>query len=106
MKIIFIVILLVLLISSLFLVACGGEKTLEEKDFIEIADDFIGEEFPDMKDAEKTVERYTSDGTEFYELTYNKAFFADIEGETIEVPQIVVVTIDVETGEKYIAVSD
>lgn len=91
---------------SLLLPACGGGKAMNEKEAVEIGDKIISEDFPEMVNATKSVDRYTSNGTEFYQLTYSKSFAVEADGKTVEIPQIVVVTIDTKTGEEYIAVSD
>ena len=98
--------IVILLLIAITLSACGGEKTMDEKEAIEIAESIISDEFPDMVEAERVIEQYESEGFEFFEMTYSRNIEVDSGGETIEIPRIVVITIDSETKEKYIAVSD
>ena len=60
----------------------------------------------DMADAEKVSHGYASKGREFYEFTYKKMVQVETDSGTIEIPQIVIVTIDKSTGEKFVSVSD
>lgn len=82
----------------------GGAVTEEEA--IKIADDIILQDFPDMVDATSSFKGYTSEDREFYQVTYDKTVEAESDGEIIELPRIVIVTIDKNTGEQFIAVSD
>jgi hypothetical protein len=98
--------IVILLLISVLLSACGGNKTMNENEAIEIADSVISEDYPDMVDSDKVVEQYTSEGIEFYEMTYSRNIEVDAGGETLEIPRIVVITIDAKTKEKFIAISD
>ena len=82
-----------------------GSWTAREAEVLQLADEIVGEEFPDMVDAQRTLDTYTSSGREFYEVTYSKAVQAQGEGGLVELPRIVVVTIDRNTGERIVEVS-
>lgn len=79
-------------------------KTKEEA--IEIADEIISKEFPDMVDAEKAIQSYATQYGEFYDITYKRSVEIESAGEIAELPRVVIVTIDKKTGEPFIAVSD
>ncbi len=99
----------IILLAGLLLLAvagCGGGGAVSEDESIEIADQIIAESFPDMADAARTSQSYTSEGREFYELTYAKTVEVESDGQIAEIPRIVIVTIDRDTGEQFIAVSD
>ena len=85
---------------------CGGGGAVSEEKSIEIAEGIIAESFPEMADAVRTTDSYTSEDREFHELTYTKTIVVESEGQTVELPRIVIVTIDKETGEQFVAVSD
>ena len=85
-------------------VGCAGIVT--EQEAIKIAEDIILQDFPDMVDATRTLESYTSEGKEFYEITYSKTVGVESEGEIVELPQIVSVIIDKNTREQFVEVSD
>ena len=71
-----------------------------------IADDIIADEFPDMEDAEKTVGSYQNPaGTKFWAVTYRKDAEAELDGVTYEIPNLVIVSVDKDTGEAIAAVS-
>ena len=97
----------VLLVLLLLFAGCdGGDGMLDENDAIKVADDIIAEDFPEMVDATRTLESYSSQGRDFYEITYDKTVEVESEGEIVELPRIVVVTIDKETGEQFVEVSN
>jgi hypothetical protein len=85
---------------------CGGGGPVSEEESIEIAEEIIAESFPEMAGAERTTGSYTSEGREFYEVTYATAVDVESDGETVELPRVVIVTIDQETSEQFVAVSD
>ncbi len=85
---------------------CGGGGAISEDKSIEIAEGIIAESFPEMSDAVRTTDSYTSGDREFYEVTYSTTIEVESDGEAVELPRVVIVTIDKETGEQFIAVSD
>jgi hypothetical protein len=84
----------------------GYVEMISEQEALNIAEATITTDFPDMVDAEKMSQSYSSKGREFYEFTYKKINQVETDTGTLEIPQIVIVTIDKSTGEKFIAVSD
>ncbi|MDY6892881.1 MAG: hypothetical protein SVO26_04085 [Chloroflexota bacterium] len=69
--------------------------------------EYAGYCFPDLINAVRTVRSYVSEGREFYEVTYSGSAAVVVEGgKTIQIPRIVVVIIDEDTGEKFVAESD
>jgi hypothetical protein len=71
-----------------------------------IAHDLIADQFPDLEDAEKSVGSYENPaGTKFWTVTYRKDAQAELEGVTYEIPNIVIVSVDKDTGEAIAAVS-
>jgi hypothetical protein len=71
-----------------------------------IADDLVADQFPDLKGAEKSVGSYENPaGTGFWTVTYRKDAQAELEGVTYDIPNIVIVSVDKDTGEAIAAVS-
>jgi hypothetical protein len=94
---------------------CGGsspaqpvseEMVKTEEEAIRIADELISKEFPDMVGAEKTVQSYVARDGEFYDVTYKRTIEIESAGKTVELPRVVVVSIDKNTGQQFVAVSD
>jgi len=90
----------------------GGTGGVEEPAAISqqeaerIADDLISEEFPGLEAAEKTVGSFDNQaGTQFWTVTYRKDAEREFEGATYEIPNIVIVSVDKETGEAIAAIS-
>ena len=103
-RVIFVV---VLIITSFLFVGCDGDDALTEQKAVEVANGIITEDFPDLINAVRTVRSYVSEGREFYEVTYSGSAAVVVEGgKTIQIPRIVVVIIDEDTGEKFVAESD
>lgn len=82
------------------------------QDAVEIGLIEIKSKYPDlMEDVEKgvatkTMKEYkTRKGREVYELKITKILKTKVKGKDIEIPQITIVTIDKDTGEKKIALS-
>jgi hypothetical protein len=98
------VLLTILLILAV--AGCGGGGALSEEELIEIAEEVVTESFPEMSDAARTTDSYTSGDREFYEVTYSTTIEVESDGEALELPRVVIVTIDKETGEQFVAVSD
>jgi len=71
-----------------------------------IADDIVSEQFPDLEGAEKVTGSYeNAAGTKFWTITYRKHAQVEFEGQTYEIPNVVIVSVDQETGEAIAAVS-
>lgn len=71
-----------------------------------IADDLIAKEFPEMKGAEKTLGSFQNPaGTRFWMVTYRQDVQAEFEGVSYRIPNVVIVSVDQETGEPVVAVS-
>jgi hypothetical protein len=90
----------------------GGDGDVEEPAAVSqeeaerIADDIIADEFPEMEDAEKTMGSYQNPaGTKFWTITYRKDGEAELDGVTYEIPNLVIVSVDKETGDAIAAVS-
>ena len=81
------------------------EDMISEQQALDIAEQAIATDFPDMVDAEKMSQSYASNGREFYEFTYKRMIQVEADGEILEITRIVIVTIDKNTGEEFIAVS-
>ena len=77
-----------------------------EDEAIKAADERIAQDFPDMVGAEQTVQSYETHAGEFFDVTYKRTVEAESEGETVELPKVVIVSINKDTGEQSIAVSD
>ena len=83
----------------------GTVEMINEQEALNVAEATITTDFPDMVDAEKTSQSYASKGREFYEFTYKKVVQLETDTGTLEIPRIVIVTIDKSTGEKSVAIS-
>jgi hypothetical protein len=87
----------------------GGDEepvAISQQEAESIADDLIAQDFPDMADAEKTVGSYENlAGSQYWTITYRKDGEAELEGVTYEIPNLVIVSVDKETGEAIAAVS-
>ena len=87
----------------------GGEEepaAVSQQEAERIADDIIAEDFPDMEEADKTVGSYQNlTGTKFWTVTYRKDAEAELDGVTYEIPNLVIVSVDKDTGEAIAAVS-
>jgi hypothetical protein len=86
----------------------GGEEpvAVSQEEAERIAADLIAEEFPDMEDAEKITGSFENlAGSQFWTITYRKDGEAELDGVTYEIPNIVIVSVDKETGEAMAAVS-
>ena len=71
-----------------------------------LADDVISAQFPDLEGAEKVTARYeNAAGTKFWTITYREDAQVEFEGQTYEIPNVVIVSVDQETGEAIAAVS-
>ena len=71
-----------------------------------IAHELITEEFPELEDAEKTIGSYQNPaGTRFWTVTYREDSEAELDGVTYQIPNVVIVSVDKETGETIAAVS-
>lgn len=86
--------------------AAGCDRRLDDAEAAKIAGDVIAKDFPDMVDAEQSVQSYQSEGREFYEVAYGKMVEYQTGGGMRSAPRIVVVTVDRNTGETIVAVSD
>ncbi len=82
------------------------EDMISEQEALNIAEATISTDFPDMVDAEKMSQSYPSKGREFYEFTYKTMIQVETDTGTVEIPRIVIVTVDKSTGEESVAVSD
>jgi hypothetical protein len=94
---------IILLILLVLFTGCHGIVT--EQEAIKIAEDIISKDFPDMVDATRTFDSYTSDGKEFYDVTYSKTVEVQTEEGAVELPRIVIITIDKDSGEQFVAIS-
>jgi hypothetical protein len=80
--------------------------TVSQGEAERIADDIISEQFPDIKDGQKLIGSYeNSAGTKFWTITYRKDDQAESEGQTYDIPRVVIVSVDQDTGEAIAAVS-
>jgi len=91
----------------------GGAGAGEEADVISqeeaegIADDIITEEFSDLEGAGRIIGSYENPaGTEFWTVTYRREVETQVEGEKYSIPRVVIVSVDKETGETVVAVSN
>ena len=98
--------------AGFILTRSGGDSGAEEPAAISqqeaerIAHDLITEEFPELEDAEKTIGSYQNPaGTTFWTVTYREDSEAELEGVTYQIPNVVIVSVDKETGETIAAVS-
>lgn len=72
-----------------------------------IAEDIIAEQFPDLQGADRTIGSYENPaGTPFWNVTYRRGVETRVEGQTYTIPRIVVVSVNKETGETILAVSN
>jgi hypothetical protein len=86
----------------------GGEEAfaVSQQEAERIADGLIADEFPDLQDAEKTVGSFQNlAGSQFWTVTYRKDAEAEYEGVKYEIPNVVIVSVDKDTGEAIAAVS-
>jgi hypothetical protein len=99
--------------AGIILTRPGGETggteepaAISRQEAERIADDLVADQFPDLEDAEKSVGSYENPaGTGFWTVTYRKDAQAELEGVTYEIPNIVIVSVDKDTGEAIAAVS-
>lgn len=99
--------------AGLILARSGGETggvqepaAVSQQEAEAIADDIISVQFPDMEDADRVTSSYqNAAGTKFWTVTYRKDAQAEFEGQTYEIPSIVIVSVDQDTGEAIAAVS-
>jgi hypothetical protein len=93
---------------------CGGispaqsgleEMVKTEAEAIKVADELISKDFPDMVGADKAVQSYATQDGEFYDVTYKRTEQIDSAGKAVELPRVVIVSIDKNTGEQVVAVS-
>lgn len=98
--------------AGLILTRSGGPSGVEEPAAVgqqeaeRIADDLVAQEFPDLVDAEKTMGSYENPaGTQFWTITYREDKEGEFEGVTSEIPYLVIVSVDKDTGEAIAAVS-
>ena len=102
-----VVIAAALLVAAALVALAGGcDKRMSDEEAAKAADEVIARDFPDMVDAEKSVQSYVIDERDFYEVAYGKTVEYQTETGTVTAPRIVVVTIDRNTGEGIVAVSD
>ena len=83
----------------------GTVAMITEQQALNVAETTISMDFPDMVSAEKMSQSYASQGSEYYEFTYKRMIHVETDSRTLEIPRIVIVTIDKSTGEKAISVS-
>ncbi len=87
----------------------GGDEepvAISQQEAESIADDLIADEFPEMADAEKTMGSFENlAGSQYWTVTYRKDGEAQLDGVTYEIPNLVIVSVDKETGEAMAAVS-
>ena len=99
--------------AGLILARSGGEtggvqepSAISQEEAETIADDLISERFSHMEGAEKVMSRYqNAAGTKFWTFTYRQDAQAEFEGLTYEIPNVVIVSVDQDTGEAIAAVS-
>ena len=83
-----------------------GTAAVSQEEAETIADDIISAQFPHMGDAEKVIGSYQNvAGTKFWTVTYREDAEAEFEGVTYEIPNVVIVSVDQDTGEAIAAVS-
>ena len=96
--------------AGLILSRSGGvedEAVVTQKEAEGMADDLIGEQFPDLRGAERTIGSYENPaGAEFWTVTYRREVETQVEGQTYIIPRIVIVSVDKETGESVAAASN
>jgi len=106
--------------ALLCLVALGGgglilsrshgvrdEAVISQEQAGRIADHLIGEQFPDLRGAERTLGSYENPaGAEFWTVTYRRQVQIQVEDGTYTIPRIVIVSVDKDTGQTSAAVSD
>ncbi|TKJ31038.1 MAG: hypothetical protein CEE40_03020 [Chloroflexi bacterium B3_Chlor] len=106
--------------ALLCLVALGGgglilsrsrgvrdEAVISQEQAGRIADHLIGEQFPDLRGAERTLASYENPaGAEFWTVTYRRQVQIQVEDGTYTIPRIVIVSVDKNTGQTSAAVSD
>jgi len=85
----------------------GGDtvEMISEQEALNLAELTITTDFPDMVDAEKVSQSYAIKDREFYEFTYKKMVQVETDDGALEIPRIVIVTVDKSTGEKSVAVA-
>jgi hypothetical protein len=84
----------------------GEPVAISQEEAERIADDLIADQFPDLEDGEKSVGTFeNAAGTQFWTVMYRKDAQAELEGVTYEIPNIVIVSVDKDTGEAIAAVS-
>jgi hypothetical protein len=83
----------------------GTVPMITEQQALNVAETTISTDFPDMISAEKMSQSYASQGSEYYEFTYKRMIHVETDSRTLEIPRIVIVTIDKSTGEKAVSVS-
>jgi hypothetical protein len=83
----------------------GTGEMISEQQALNIAETTISTDFPDMVNAEKASQSYASQGSEYYEFTYKRVIQVETDSEILEIPRIVIVTVDKSTGEKSVAIS-
>jgi hypothetical protein len=86
----------------------GGEgeevAAVSQQEAEKIADELVADEFPDIVDAEKTLGSYENPaGIEFWTVTYRLDVQAELDGATYELPNVVIVSVDQDTGEAIAA---
>jgi hypothetical protein len=99
--------------AGIILTRSGGEtggvqepSAVSQEEAETIADDLISAQFPDMEGAEKVMSSYqNAAGTKFWTITYRRDAQAESGGQTYQIPNIVTVSVDQETGEAIAAVS-
>jgi len=106
--------------ALLCLVALGGaglilsrsrgvqdDAVISQAQAARIADHLIGEQFPDLRAAERTIGSYQNPaGTQFWTVTYRRQVQTQVEGRTYSLPRIVIISVDKVTGQTSAAVSD
>ena len=104
-KLIIVIILVGVALAALFS-WMRMEKRIGEEEALKIANEIISENYPDMVGLDIKVSSYSSKGREFYSITYMKEVTVQTpENENIQLPKIVIVEIDKNTGERYVFVS-
>ncbi len=84
----------------------GGPSVVSQQEAERIADELVAKSFPDLIGAEKTMGSFQNPaGTKFWTVTYRRDVQVELQGTRYEIPNLVIVSVDKDTGEALVSVS-
>jgi hypothetical protein len=106
-------ILSLILMTSLLLLVCGAPTMtvqppaqITQEEARSRAEEIIRSEYPEMMDVVPIEKEYSRGGSNYYSLTYSETLPKQVGDKVLTTATVIIITIDKDTGEEVISISD